>query len=1007
MLFGRLADLLIFCGLSVAPVLAQGSAQLYGRILDTSEGGIGGALVSAVNEDTGFRRTALSDPAGAYAIASLDPGSYKIIVRKEGFRSAIRFNVRLETGAPGRVDFTLPVGSVNESIVVSGAAPPIDRDDAATGAQFDHEQVERLPVNGGGLLSLLEMVPGASLTPATRGEPGQFTVNGQRPNSNYFTVDGVSANNGIAAGGLPVQAGGGALPSLSAFGSLDSMISLEAVGEMRVQTSSTFADSGRLPGAAIAITSQSGANDLHGSTLFRLRNQAVNANDWFANQAGFARPPLRLYDLTQTFGAPLKRNRTFVFLSYQHISLNQPFLWQQPVPAPVAGQPIAAWAQPLLQLFPPANGAVFTGGIGVWSGLSNQPAALDAGGIRLDQALTSRVSLFARYNDSPSTNNFGSLDVNRLDLRAQSLTAGLNARATPALTLDFRINQSQTVAHSLWLQNGSRNASSCPLQPLIPVFGSNTANCNDLIRFTIAGAGTLENGNEGDWTQRQFQVVQSAAWQRGRHSFSFGADFRSVDAIRRVPGGALSVVADQMSDLADARYPWYAVSPPLTQTAAIPELSLWAGDTWQLSPRLTLSLGLRWEYSPSPLTSGPSWFFDPAVNGFQLFQQPRPVWATSRRDFAPRFGLAYRVTPGGRTVLRAGGGLYYDSSLSIATDILNGGPMSIGQYGSQRNGVFSTVLSYGFAPGLSLPEVRQWNVSIEHGFTARDLVSLGYVGSAGQGLIRRELGGPGTTTTALIALTTNYGFSRYQALQAQYRRQLARGLEFDAGYTWAHSIDNVSSDSFLVWAGAANDRGSSDFDLRHMLSASASWELPHPAGPRALGRALGGWALSGVFHTRTGFPITVQESEEYMGISLINAFRPTYMLGQPIWVADPNSPGGRRLNPIAFIQLPPGVQGNLGRNAIQGFGMEQLDLALTREFRIADRSWIQVRAAAFNALNQANFADPVKYLDSPLFGQSASMLNMMLGTGSPGSGLSPILQTGGPRSFQLSLRLRF
>lgn len=1005
MLSGRPAALLFFCVLSVAPVLAQRYADLYGRILDTSGGGIGDALVSAVNEDTGFRRTALSDPGGAYAIASLDPGSYKISVRKEGFRSAIRFSVRLEPGAPGRADFTLPLGSVNESIVVSGTAPLLDRDDASPGAQFDQGQIERLPVNGG-VLSLLDMVPGASLTPATRGEAGQFTVNGQRPNANYFTVDGVSANNGIAAGGLPVQAGGGTLPSLSAFGSLDSMISLPAVQEMRVQTSSTFAESGRLPGAAIAMNSRSGTNDPHGSTLFRVRNQVANANDWFANQAGFPRPPLRLYDFTQTFGAPLKRNRTFVFLSYQHIALNQPFIWQQPVPAPVAGQPIAGWAQPLLRLFPPANGGVFTGGIGVWSGLSNQPASLDAGGVRLDQAVTSRVSLFARYNDSPSTNNFGSLDVNRLDLRAQSLTVGVDARATPGLTLDFRANESQSTAHSLWLQNAQQSAPSCPLQPLIPVFGSATATCNDLIRFTIAGAGTLESGREGDWTQRQFQVVESAAWQHGRHSFSFGADFRDITAIRRAPG-TLSVIADQMSDLADARYPWYSVTPPLTQTAAIPELSLWAGDTWQVSRRLTLALGLRWEYSPSPFTSGPSWFFDPAVNGFQLVQQPRPVWATSQRDFAPRFGLAYRLTADGRTVLRAGGGLYYDSSLSIATDILNGGPMSINQYGSQRNGVFSTVLSYGFAPGLKLPEVRQWNVSVEHGFTARDVLSLGYVGSSGQGLIRRELGGPGTTTTAMIALTTNYGFSHYQALEAQYRRQLARGLEVQAGYTWAHSIDNVSSDAFLVWEGAANDRGSSDFDLRHMFSASASWELPRSSDAHGLSRALGGWALSGVLHARTGFPITVQESEEYMGIGLINAFRPTYMAGQPIWVADPNSPGGRRLNPIAFIQLPPGVQGNLGRNAIDGFGMEQLDLALTREFRAGDRSSIEVRAAAFNALNQANFADPVKYLDSPLFGQSASMLNMMLGTGSPGSGLSPILQTGGPRSFQLSLRLRF
>jgi hypothetical protein len=256
-------------------------------------------------------------------------------------------------------------------------------------------------------------------------------------------------------------------------------------------------------------------------------------------------------------------------------------------------------------------------------------------------------------------------------------------------------------------------------------------------------------------------------------------------------------------------------------------------------------------------------------------------------------------------------------------------------------------------------------------------------------------------------LTTNYGFSRYHSLQVQYRRQFARGLEVQGAYSWAHSIDNDSSDAFLVWAGAANDRGNSDFDLRHTLSVSGAYQFPHRDGARGLTRMLGGWSLSGVLHARTGFPITVQQSEEYIGISLINAFRPDYMGGQKMWIDDSNAPGGRRLNPAAFLAIPNGVQGDLGRNVISGFGMAQLDAALSRDFRINDRVSLQLRASAFNALNQANFADPVKYLDSPLFGQSASMLNMMLGTGSPGSGLSPILQTGGARSFQLSLKLRF
>jgi hypothetical protein len=162
-----------------------------------------------------------------------------------------------------------------------------------------------------------------------------------------------------------------------------------------------------------------------------------------------------------------------------------------------------------------------------------------------------------------------------------------------------------------------------------------------------------------------------------------------------------------------------------------------------------------------------------------------------------------------------------------------------------------------------------------------------------------------------------------------------------------------------------------------------------------------------VVRSRTGFPLTIQQQEEYTGISLVNAFRPDLVYGQPLWIPDANSPGGRRLNQLAFHATPDRQQGSLGRNIIPGFGMWQADLSVSREFRAGDRVTIQFRLEAFNAFNHPNFADPVKFMDNPLFGQSSSMLNMELGTGSPGSGLSPILQSGGPRSFQASFRLHF
>jgi hypothetical protein len=276
------------------------------------------------------------------------------------------------------------------------------------------------------------------------------------------------------------------------------------------------------------------------------------------------------------------------------------------------------------------------------------------------------------------------------------------------------------------------------------------------------------------------------------------------------------------------------------------------------------------------------------------------------------------------------------------------------------------------------------------------------VGSNGRRLIRRELGGAGNTPTALFALTTNRGASDYQGLQVQYRRRASRGLQVLTSYSWAHSLDNDSSDSFLVWAGAGatsrRDHASSDFDLRHSLTLAVTWDAP---------RRFGGWSLDSMLRTRTGFPLTVLANEQYQGVPLANAFRPDQLLSQPVWINDPAEPGGRRLNPAAFKATATGKQGSLGRNSIAGFGMSQLDLAVRREWKWKDRYVFEARVEAFNALNRPNFADPVRYLSSPVFGQSTSMLNLMLGTGSPGSGLSPLLQTGGARSVQGSLRFRF
>ena len=349
---GRVLALFLFYLLVLARLDAQPFSHVSGMILDASLASVPGALVTVVNEDTGLRRVTTSQGDGGYVVSSLQPGVYKITIRKPGFRTMIRFGVKLMESQPARVDFKLVIGSVQETITVEGSAPLFNTEEASVGTIVGRDEVEHLPLDGSGLLGLIGLVPGAVVTPATRGEAGQFTVDGQRPNTHYFTVDGASANTGVSGGGSPAEATGGALPGMTAFGSLDSLITPDALQEMRVQTSTSTPQFGRMPGAQVSITSRSGSNEFHGSLLYGFRNEALDANDWFANRHGDPRAPLRLQDFSGGLGGPLWRNHTFFFISYEGMRLQQPFIWVQPVPTLAAQDKFLFLGQSLTESFP-------------------------------------------------------------------------------------------------------------------------------------------------------------------------------------------------------------------------------------------------------------------------------------------------------------------------------------------------------------------------------------------------------------------------------------------------------------------------------------------------------------------------------------------------------------------------------------------------------------------------------------------------------------------------------
>jgi hypothetical protein len=989
-------------------LLSQSHAHLAGMIRDPTDAAVPDAVVSVVNQDTGFRRLITSHSDGSYNVVSLEPGIYKITVRHPGFRTLIRLGVRVDLAQPVRVDFNLPLGSMQESITVEDSPAVSLQEDTAVSTLITQDQIDHIPLNGRSLTTLLEFAPGTIITPATRGESGQFTSGGQRPNANYFTVDGVSANTGVSAGALPAQTTGGALPAMTALGGLQGLLPLDAVNDLRVQTSTTAPEFGSLPGAQIVLKSRSGSNEFHGSVFDYLRNQSLDANDWFANSQGDGRAPARMNDFGGSLGGPVWRDRTFFFISYEGMRLLAPSTWRTAVPDVMARADAPIAMRPLLNLFPTPNGLDLGSGLAEWTGQTSRPARFDAAAIRIDHALTSRVTLFARYNQTPSWSEFGNAQIDQLAMSSRGLTLGVDMRLRPNLAFDLRMNASQARLSSSWSTPG---AQPCNLEPVVYAFLRVPNACDYLLRFSIAGVGQVVSGEEALQKQTQWQAAPAVAISHGPHEIRLGGDYLELIPARRQTTPSLGVIADNLADGVNAADIWLAVARPETSHSVLKEDSLFVQDTWHIHPRLTASFGLRWEFTPPlELDSIPSLFVHASGPSY-VFSGQQAVWQRTYGNLAPRFGLAYR--PAAHTVLRAGWGVYYDSGLSIATDLINGGPFSLAQYTSAQDGIFPLTLSYGFVPGLRLPSVRQWSGTIEQAFGSHQTVSAVYEGSSGYQLLRREFeGSQETNPLTLLALATNDGLSNYQAFELQYRIKPWRGLSGLASYSWSHSVDNSSSDSVLYWAAsgldASGDRGSSDFDVRHAFQAAFSYETSRSPGKSLHSSSLlHGWGMHALIHARTGFPITVLDSDYSQGLSFANVFRPDLLPGTAIWLTDPSAPGGRRLNSAAFQPVPNLVQGDLGRNSISGFGMWQIDLALHRDFQIAERRSLQFRIEAFNALNHPNYADPIPFLSSPLFGQSPSMLNMMLGTGSPGSGLTPIFQNGGARSVQVMLRLRF
>jgi Carboxypeptidase regulatory-like domain/TonB dependent receptor-like, beta-barrel len=1046
--------LLIAYHSSLITVHAQGTtATLSGNVTDQNGAVIPDVSIAVINIAQGFQRSATTNGEGTFVVPLLPPGHYTVKAEHDGFTPTEVRDVVLNVNDKVAMRIHMNVGTVSQTVqIVEGSSLINESPTVAT--VVDRQFVANLPLNGRSFQSLITLTPGVVLTKSTFAEAGQFSVNGQRADANYFTVDGVSANAATTAGASAGQTVGGAVPALSAAGGTNNLVSVDALQEFKVQTSTYAPEFGRSPGAQVQIITRSGTNDFHGTFFDYFRNDALDANDWFSNRVGIPKAALRQNDFGGVFSGPALlprfgegghqpayngRNRTFFFFSYEGLRLRQPQVVVTDVPSLTARGSAVPQMKPFLNAFPIPNGPENPNGLAQFTASFSNPSTLNATSIRLDHNLGSKLNLFGRYNSAPSKTvqrapgSFRSANtLNSTSFNTQTLTLGLTHSITAKVINELRLNYTR-YAGLFFSSVDNFGGAVMPPDSLLLLPGNSRDDSSFSLVISSGKNTGLGVGIAGDNLQRQVNLVDNFSITSGTHQLKFGVDYRRLSPIFRLLKYSQSpsfssvslAVAGRASSVVIAAFP-RETRPLLTN------LSLYGQDTWKISPRLTVTYGLRWEVNPPPSEQTGNDQF--AVTGLDnpstlaLASRGTRIYETTYDNFAPRIGGAYRLFqhPGRETMVRGGFGIFYDLGNGQAMSAFgNGFPYSFSKP-TLTNVDFPLTaalaappaldlnlrpigLIYAFSPKLKLPRIYQLNFAIEQSLGSNQTVSATYLGAIGRRLLRGELLINPNPTFARVNVTTNAATSDYHAMQLQFQRRLSKGWQALVSYTWSHSLDIASNDSTFSTPGSKLDpqldRAASDFDMRHALSGAVSYNIPTPKVGRVGKSILGNWSVDTIFTARSATPVNIRYTRD-IGFGSFS-FRPDLVPGIPIYINDPSAPGGKRFNKSAFLTPVQPRQGTLGRNALRGFPIHQVDLTLRRRFDLTERMKLRFGADFFNIFNHPNFADPNGLLTSTTFGVSASMLGRSLGGGGSVGGLNPLYQVGGPRSIQVSLKFEF
>jgi hypothetical protein len=951
----------------VACAQSANTADLVGFVRDASGGATPRVDVIVTNRDTGVARKTATQDSGFYRVPSLPAGLYSVRAARQGFADAVRADVVLEIGGVTTVNLTLAVASQTQTVSVASGAPMIEAERASVGAVVNRREIDELPINGRNFLDFASTVSG--VTPQqTSGQGSGLSFNGQRGRSNSIVLDGAD-NNGQLNGNVRLT------------------ISQEAVREFQVVTSQFSPEFGNASGGLVNIVSRSGANDFHGDGFLFWRNEAMDGRNAFFNTAGT--PPFRREDYGATVGGPIARNKTFFFASAEYLDRNQTGA------VTISPSAVAAVNQILAQRpIPHSNVRAISTGIFPVTELTTLSS------LKVDHSFREKDQIFLRYiYDQDNQSNAGGVGIGgTTDVsggggqrdRDQSLLGNWTHIFSPSLIGETRF---QFAPRRLSQYDND------PAGPRIQISG--VANWGRDVNFPV-----LLN-------ETRYQGTHSTSWTKGRHFWKFGADIQYVGATSSFPvnfGGTFTFAS--LADFAAGKVNTFS------QGFGDPSIRLpdklygfFAQDTFQVSNRLTLVSGLRYEYDAQP-----QGLRRDRSNPIQQYLQT----GVNRdgKDFAPRFGLTYSLDREGKTVLRAGYGIFYDKLF-----LLTARNALLARVSVTESSVPATAqLALGafpqsaqLPPGVPLPQpslsitdsrmdtpyAQQANIGLERQLGESWLVGTGYTWVRGVRLLEsnninlapptiltpanaaslgvpspvpQQIGRPYYTvrlnsTFNAVQEVSASGGSTYNGLEITLQKRFSHGFQFRANYTLSKAIDNASD---FVQAQQPNDpytpsaeRSVSNEDQRHRFTLTGVWQLPYhgAAGGKRLLRALAAdWTLSSLATIHSGIPYNVVVGSDVNG--------------------DQNSSTDRPL--IGGVPL--------GRNTYIGPGATTVNLRISREIPVRESVRFQLLGEAFNLMNHVNY----------------TFVNTTWGTGlAPRSTLGQYLAAADPRQIQLGFKLRF